>query len=187
MRLEARARAAWRLVERERDGRAPRRRELRALRVREDVGAERAQPGRAGVAEVWQREDVLDAPEHRVVVVLLLGDGSRLDVPRQQYGADPPAAGARRGPAVVGRARPLLLAAARVGVVLLGLVEGDDEEPAVAVGGRVEDPRDPALEEPVGAHEAAGLAVDARLVVTVVAEVGRDERVGGRRARGLEV
>src|SRR5689334_5167713 len=61
----------------------------RGCRPAEDVGAEGLQPGRAGVAEVRQPEEVLPRTQQRVVVVRRV-----VDRPRDREGRDDDGAGA---------------------------------------------------------------------------------------------
>ena len=141
-------------------------------------------PGSCGVAEVGEAEHVLDASQHRVVVV---GDGrdrAGRDARRQQHRADVAAAGSVD--AGLGAAGSGDLAAAGGGVARGGLVEGDDQQAALlGERRRARDLRNPLAQELVGLGEAAGLAVRARRIVAVVAQVGRDEHVVGRvRGRG---
>ena len=69
----------------------------------------------------------------------------------------------------------------------LGLVEGDDEQDVLLEGGRRGDLRHPRLQELVGRDQPAGLAVHARRVVAVVAEVGGDEDVVRRGRDRLQI
>ena len=110
----------------------------------------------------------------------------RADAGREQDGADAAAARARRRAAGVracsGPAARCSRRSSRPSPpVALGLVEGDDQQAVSLVGGRVQDLRTRSAQELVRRDEAAGLAVDARRVVAVVAEVRGDEGVVGRR------
>ena len=105
----------------------------RAAAAVEDVGAERGLTRELGVAQMGQAEDVLDAAQHRVVVVGHLRHRARGDAGRQQHRADVPAAGT-----VDRRARdcgPGDLAAAGAGVAGGRLVEGDDQQTILAERG----------------------------------------------------
>jgi hypothetical protein len=126
------------------------------------------------------------------VVVGLLRHRARLDARREHHRSDPPAPGARNRAAGIRRVRPRLLVAAgaRVGIrsgLGLRLVEGDDQQSVVPVGGRREDLRNQALEEAIRLLHAAGLAVRTGLVMSVVAQIRRDEGVVRRRRLGGEV
>jgi hypothetical protein len=59
------------------------------------------------------------------------------------------------------------------------LVEVDDDQAVALISGRVGDHRDPFLEEGIGRNKATGLAVLARSVVPIVAEIGSDENKVG--------
>ena len=100
-------------------------------------------PGLPGVAEVVEAVEVLDRAQQRVVVVGRVVARAGRDERGEQHGAGPAAAGPERQRARIGRVEPGLLVAARGRVVVLGLVEGDDEQAAVGVGGGRRDPRDP--------------------------------------------
>src|SRR5205085_1792979 len=154
--------------------------------VVEDVVAERLEAAGRGVAEVVEPVEVLGAAQQRVVVVRRVVDASGRDVRGDQNRAGAPAAAALGDAAVVRRVRAGGLTAAGFGSGA-GLVEVDDDQAPVEVGRGGGDPRDPRLEEVVGAHEAAGPAVGTRRVVAVAAEVGCDEGVAGGGRRRAEV
>ena len=60
----------------------------------EDIGTEAVQPWRPGVAQVRQREDVLDAGQQAEVVVEPVRAGAAPDLRGEHQGADPAAGGA---------------------------------------------------------------------------------------------
>src|SRR5437764_12283286 len=127
-----------------------------------------------------QAEYVLDAPQQRVVVVRLIGDGPGLDAGRDQYRSRVAAAGTLDpGLWAVG---PGNLVTARARIAAGSLVEDDRQQPVVvAERGRARDLRHPLLQELVDPGKAAGaFRVRARRVVAVAAEVGGDEHVVGR-------
>ena len=125
---------------------------------------------------MFEAERVLDAAQQCVVVVRLGVLGTRLRERRDHHRTRAAAAGPVQPR--LRRVRRRLHAAARRRVALrpaeLGLVEGHDQHTVTLEGPRPEDLRRPLAEPPVRRNEAAGLAVDARFVVAVVAEVRRD-------------
>ena len=110
------------------------------------------------------------------MVVFDAADRSRFDERGQQHRSHPAAAGTgdprERG------GGPRRLAAAGFRFRVAGLVEGNLEQPVSLERFRGRDLGDPGFEEGVDVGERRGAArlVGAREVVTVVAEVGRDER-----------
>ena len=116
------------------------------------------------------------------MVVRRVRDGPGRDARRQEHRAHP--ATARAVDSRLRASRPGDLAAARTRVRCRRLVERDDQQTALLERRRPGDPGDPGPQERVGLGQSTGLAVRARRVMSVVAEVGRDEGVvGGRRRR----
>ena len=158
----------------------------------EDRWFEGADAGGSRVAEVLEREEVLDRAQQREVVVGFLALRAGLYERREQQRADlaASASGQRRRPGArgreIGKAR-LTAARARIGQFAARgrLIGRDHQQPALFVCLRAQDHGHHAPEEAVSGRKARRRPAGARRRAPVVAAVGCD--VGeGRRALGLD-
>src|SRR5579863_152317 len=158
-------------------------------RVRKHVRSEAREPRLSGEAKQRKVKDLLDALEHRVVIVPCLRDRPRFDEPREQHRADRAAARAiAAGKRSIGAGH--LVAAGGRPARAFGLIGRDEQHSILLERGRVEDERDPFPQKQVCGHQAARLAGHARRVMAVVTYIGCDEHVAWRpvfrRQVGLE-
>ena len=123
------------------------------------------------VGEVGEAEEVLGRAQQRVGVVRRGIRRAAGHVTRKQEGADLLRIGGR------GRSGGRTGCRGR----WVGLVEGDDQQPVLLVGGGGEDLRHPLREEGVGGRRTFGAPCRALPGDAGVAEVGRDEGVVGGR------
>lgn len=148
------------------------------------VTPEGLQSGLGGKAEILKTEQILEAAKQGVVVIWLVV-AARLYIRRNDECSSSAAAktAAPRRDSI--RTRGFVAARAGVGFFRnnstafdfnIGFVEGDYQHAVLLVCGRVQNPRYERRKEAIGGYEMTAPADFGSPIMTVVAEVGRDER-----------